>query len=219
MDVVKELFKMQDPVYKAFQGRLMPTVEPSAIIGVRTPMLRAFAKGLRDGTEPFLAALPHRYYEENNLHAFLINETADFDRCLGQVEAFLPYVDNWATCDGLRPKCFRKNRERLLPFIRRWMESAEPYTVRFGIEMLMVHFLDEDFFEESLNWVASVRSSEYYVQMMVAWYFATALAKQWDAALPYLERLPDWERRKTIQKAVESYRITPTQKDYLKGVK
>ncbi len=219
MEIIKELFKMQDPGYKAFQARLMPTVEPAAIIGVRTPMLRAFAKRLGDEKEAFLTMLPHRYYEENNLHTFVINETADFERCLAQVEVFLPYIDNWATCDGLRPKCFGNNRNRLLPAIRRWLVAEHSYTVRFGIEMLMVHYLDEDFFEESLALVAAVRSEEYYVRMMVAWYFATALAKRWSEALPYLECLPEWERRKTIQKAIESNRITPEQKEYLRGVK
>ncbi len=219
MDIEKELFKMQDAGYKAFHCRLMPTVDPAAVIGVRTPMLRAFAKRLGAEAEAFLAALPHRYYEENNLHAFLIAETADFEQCLAQVEAFLPYVDNWATCDGLRPKCFRHERARLLPAIRRWLESAHPYTVRFGIEMLMVHYLDEDFFEEQFALVAAVRSEEYYVKMMVAWYFATALAKRWEEALPYLARLQSWERRKTIRKACESDRITPEQKEFLKGVK
>lgn len=219
MEIVKELFKLQDLGYKAFQGRLMPTVEPSAIIGVRTPLLRALAKRLGGEGKAFLEELPHRYYEENNLHAFMINETADFERCLAQVEAFLPHIDNWATCDGLRPKCFRNNRERLVPAIRRWLAAEHPYTVRFGIEMLMVHYLDEDFFIESLAWVAAVRSEEYYVKMMVAWYFATALAKRWAEALPYLDRLPEWVRRKTVQKAIESDRITPEQKEYLRGVK
>lgn len=219
MDITQELFRLQDVSYKEFHSRLMPTVDAARVIGVRTPQLRVFAKGLGAEAEPFLEAMPHVYYEENNLHAFLLNEMADFEECLARVEAFLPYVDNWATCDGLRPKCFRRNRQRLLPAIRRWLASSHPYTVRFGIEMLMVHFLDEDFFPEALNWVAAIRSEEYYVRMMVAWYFATALAKQWEAALPHLDALGEWERRKTVQKAVESYRITPQQKEYLKGVK
>lgn len=219
MDIKARLFELQDPGYKAFHARLIPTVEPSTIIGVRVPVLRAFAKTLGREADAFLAELPHRYYEENNLHAFLIAETADFERCLEQVEAFLPYIDNWATCDGLRPKCFRKERGRLLPAIRRWLQSEHPYTVRFAIEMLMVHYLDEAFEPEYLRLVAAVRSEHYYVKMMVAWYFATALAKQWEQTLPYLAELSDWERRKTIQKAVESDRITEEQKDYLKGAK
>ena len=219
MDIRAQLFELQDQGYKAFHARLMPTVEPSTIIGVRVPVLRAFAKTLGREADAFLAELPHRYYEENNLHAFLIAETNDFERCLEQVERFLPYIDNWATCDGLRPKCFRKERERLLPAIRRWLQAEHPYTVRFAIEMLMVHYLDEAFDREYLRLVAAVRSEHYYVKMMVAWYFATALAKQWEQTLPYLAELPEWERRKTIQKAAESDRITGEQKDYLKGAK
>ena len=166
-----------------------------------------------------MKSLPHTYYEENNLHAFLIEKIRDFDRTVEELNRFLPYVDNWATCDGLRPKCFRKERERLLPAIRRWLQSEHPYTVRFAIEMLMVHYLDEAFEPEYLRLVAAVRSEHYYVKMMVAWYFATALAKQWEQTLPYLAELPEWERRKTIQKATESDRITGEQKDYLKGAK
>ena len=208
---------MQDCSYRDFHSRLMPTVEKERIIGIRTPQLRRFSKTVGEAGS-FLKELPHYYYEENNLHAFLIAEIKDFDVCLAAVEAFLPYIDNWATCDGLRPKVFAKNTDRLLPRIRVWLASGHPYTVRFGMEMLMCYYLDAQFNPVHLEWVASVSSEEYYVNMMAAWYFATALAKQYDAVLPFIEqrRLSPWVHQKTIQKACESYRITPQQKEYLK---
>ena len=223
MDVQQELFALQDPAYRAFHSKLMPTVDPECIIGVRTPQLRKFAKAFAktDAAAGFLRELPHRYYEENNLHGFLIESMREFDSAIAALDAFLPYVDNWATCDLMRPKVFLKQRDRLLPHIRRWMASTHPYTIRFGIEMLMVHFLDDAFRPEYLDWVADLRSDEYYVNMMIAWFFATALAKQYDAALPYLEknRLAVWTHNKTIQKAVESDRISTEQKSYLRAQK
>ncbi len=223
MDIQKALFSMQDLTYRSFSSKLMPTVDPETVIGVRTPALRKMAKALAKDEHigQFLIRLPHQYYEENNLHAFLICEIRDYDRCVAELERFLPYIDNWATCDGIRPRCFSANPEPLLTKISQWLASAHPYTVRFGIEMLMCHFLDARFEATFLDAVASIRSEEYYVNMMIAWYFATALAKQWESTVPYLEkcRLSPWVHRKTVQKAVESYRITADQKRYLKSLK
>ena len=222
-EIVAELFRLQDKKYAVFQAKLIPTVDAGRIIGVRTPELRSFAKGLyKDGDiASFLAAVPHRYFDENQLHAFIISQEKDFDICIAEIEAFLPFIDNWATCDQLSPKAFKKEPEKLLPYIRAWLKSDRVYTVRFAIGMLMQHFLDERFDPKYADMVAAVRSEEYYINMMVAWYFATALAKQYDAALPYLEgkRLDDWTHNKAIQKSVESYRITPEQKAYLKTLK
>ena len=196
---------------------------PERVIGVRTPTLRKLAKTLRGSgqAEEFLKALPHEFFEENNLHAFLLCEMKDFEACVQAVEDFLPYVDNWATCDQMSPGVFRKNKQALLPHIRRWIASEQCYTRRFGIGMLMSHFLDEDFREEYLSLVSDIRSEEYYVNMMIAWYFATALAKQYEAALPYLEnrRLDPWVHNKAIQKAVESFRVSDGHKTYLKTLK
>lgn len=221
--VQARLFAMQDLPYRDFQCRLMPTVAAEAVIGVRTPELRAFAKAFSKTPEAaeFLASLPHRYYEENNLHGFLIAAMRDFDRVVAALDAFLPYVDNWATCDLIQPKVFQKHLPELLAPIRRWLASGETYTVRFGMEMLMTLYLDDAFRPEYLDWVAGVESGEYYVNMMAAWYFATALAKQYDAALPYIQdrRLPPWTHNKTIQKAIESYRISNEQKAYLRTLK
>ena len=214
---------MQDLPYRDFQCRLVPTVAAEAMIGVRTPELRKFARAFAKTPEAaeFLTSLPHRYYEENNLHGFLIESMKDFSQAVAALDIFLPYVDNWATCDLMRPKVFRKNLPELLIAIRRWLTSEETYTIRFGIEMLMTFYLDEEFQPEYLNWVAELKSEEYYVNMMVAWYFATALAKQYGAALPYIQerRLAPWTHNKTIQKAIESYRITDDQKAYLRTLK
>ena len=222
-EILQSFFALQDLKYKDFQAKLMPTVDKSTIIGVRTPELRRLAKEFakREDVGAFLDALPHRYYDENNLHGFLLCEEKDFDRVVARLDAFLPYIDNWATCDLLSPKAFRKHKTELLPHIRRWLASGEVYTVRFGIEMLMSHYLDGDFSPEYLAWVAAVRSEEYYVNMMIAWYFATALAKQYKSALPILleRRLAPWTHNKTIQKATESYRITEEQKAYLRSLK
>ena len=219
-----ELFAMQDLAYRAFHSKLIPNVNPEKIIGVRTPSLRSYAKqfATRREAEDFLRQLPHEYYEENNLHAFLIEQMRDYQRCVEEWNRFLPYVDNWATCDMPSPKVFRKHLPELIVQIRQWMDSGETYTVRFGIGMLMRFYLEpETFSEEYLQWVAQVRSDEYYVNMMVAWYFATALAKQWEAVVPYIEerRLTQWCHNKSIQKAVESRRIMPEQKTYLRGLR
>ncbi len=222
-EIEEELFRLRDEAYRDFQSKLIPNVPAERMIGVRTPALRACAKALerRPEADDFLMALPHRYFDEDQLHAFILSEMKDFDRCLAGVDRFLPWVDNWATCDQLSPKCFKKHKRELLPCIRRWMDSGATYTVRFGIGMLMQHFLDGDFDPVYLEWVADVRSEEYYVNMMRAWYFATALAKQYEAAAPYIERraLDPWTHNKAIQKAAESYRVTAERKAYLKTMK
>ena len=222
-EIRAELFRLRDEKYRDFQAKLIPGMEPETMIGVRTPALRAYAKELakRADATAFLDALPHVYFDENQLHAFILSGMKDFEECARAVDHFLPYVDNWATCDQLSPKSFGKNRAALLPWIEKWIASKETYTVRFGIGMLMQHFLDADFDPAYLERVAAVESEEYYVNMMRAWYFATALAKQYDAVLPYLEahRLDTWTHNKTIQKSVESYRITDEQKAYLKTLK
>ena len=223
MSIGETLFSLRDEKFAAFQARLIPNVAPERIIGVRTPALRKLAKTLRGSgeAEEFLKALPHDFFEENNLHAFLLCEMKDFDACVQAVEDFLPYVDNWATCDQMSPRVFRKNKQALLPYIRCWIASERCYTRRFGTGMLMSHFLDEDFREEYLRLVSDKRSEEYYVNMMIAWYFATALAKQYEAALPYLEnrRLDPWVHNKTIQKAVESFRVSDEHKACLRALK
>ncbi|MBQ8575656.1 MAG: DNA alkylation repair protein [Clostridia bacterium] len=217
------LFEMQDLEYKAFHSKLMPTVDPDLVIGVRTPQLKKFAKEFAktDMAEDFLNTLPHKFYEENNLHAFLISLLKDYNEVTARLDTFLPYVDNWATCDMMRPTVFKKHLPELLSKIGEWMKSGETYTIRFGIEMLMIYFLDEYFKPEYPEAVAEVRSDEYYVKMMVAWYFATALAKQYEAVLPFIENkvLEPWTHNKAIQKSVESYRITDGQKEYLKTLK
>lgn len=219
----ERLFELQDTKYRDFHSKLIPNIEKDRVIGIRTPVLRRFAKelGKTPEAEDFLRELPHYYYEENNLHMMLLTPMKDFETCLEQIEKFLPYIDNWATCDLPLPKCFEKHKEELLPHIRRWIASGETYTIRYGMGVLMRLYLDEDFRSEYPEWVTGVNSEEYYVNMMIAWYLATALAKQWDAVIPYLEerRLSPWVHRKTIQKAVESYRITPEQKVYLKGLR
>lgn len=223
-DEIREaLFAKQDTAYRDFQAKLIPTIDRETVIGVRTPELRKMAKQFAKQKEigAFLAELPHSYFEENQLHAFIIAERKDFAQCMEELTAFLPYVDNWATCDQMSPKVLKKHRQELMPYIREWIASDETYTVRFGVRMLMEHFLDEDFDLAYPGMVSEIRSEEYYVNMMIAWYFATALAKQYEAVLPYLEekRLETWTHNKAIQKAVESYRITPEQKGYLKGLK
>ena len=222
-EISNELFSLQDKKYRDFQAKLMPTVDPETIIGVRTPALRKYAKQLsrREDIAAFLDKLPHQYFDENQLHAFILSEIKDYGKCVDKVDRFLPYVDNWATCDQLSPKVFKKHRPELIKEIRRWIGSGETYTVRFGIGMLMQHYLDEDFDPAYPEAVSKLRSDEYYVNMMIAWYFATALAKQWDAAIPCIEekRLHAWTHNKAIQKSAESYRITPEQKEYLKSLK
>ena len=222
-EIRKELFALQDEKYRAFQVKLFPTLNPETIIGVRTPDLRSYAKKLlkEDGVTEFLSNLPHRYFDENQIHAFIISEMKDYDRCIGEVKRFLPYVDNWATCDQMSPKVFRKHLPELLECVKDWIGLDETYTIRFGVGMLLEYFLDDAFDLKYPKMVASLRSSEYYVNMMIAWYFATALAKQYETILPFIENriLDAWTHNKAIQKAVESYRITPEQKEYLKTLK
>ena len=219
----RKLFELQDLKYRNFHSKLMPGIDKETIIGIRTPVLRKFAKEFAktEAVEAFLKELPHQYYEENNLHMLLISDIKDCERCLAEVKRFLPYINNWATCDIPRPKCFAKNKAELLPVIKEWIASGETYTIRYGIGTLMSFYLDEDFKPEYIEIAAEVGSEEYYVNMMIAWYLATALAKQWDATIPYLEerKLSPWVHRKTIQKAVESYRITDEQKVYLKSLR
>lgn len=221
--VQARLFEMQDLKYRDFHSKLMPTVDKEKIIGVRVPELRKFAKEFAKTEEAkdFLKILPHKYYEENNIHAFLIEQIKDFDECVSALDDFLLYVDNWATCDMMTPKVFKKNTDKLLPKINEWLISDYAYEVRFAIGMLMKLYLDENFDEKYLKLVAGVKSDEYYINMMIAWYFATALAKQWEKALPYIENksLDNWTHNKAIEKAVESYRITKEQKEYLKTLK
>ncbi len=222
-EIRTELFRLQDVKYRDFQSRLIPSYDSDTMIGVRTPELRKLAKqaGRRTDVSAFLDDLPHTYFDENQLHAFILSEMKDYEACLKRVDSFLPYVDNWATCDQMSPKIFKKYRTELLGSIRNWIKSHQTYTIRFGIKMLMEHFLDEDFSPAYPELVAEVKSDEYYVKMMIAWYFATALAKQYEAVLPFIEeqRLEVWTHHKTIQKAVESYRITPAQKEYLKSLR
>jgi hypothetical protein len=222
-DIRDELFKMQDIEYRDFNSKLIPTVKKEDMIGVRTPELRKYAKKLlkEEGVEDFLHSLPHKYFDENQLHAFIISEIKDFKFCIDELINFLPYLDNWATCDQLSPKIFKKHRNDLLPHIYEWLKSDKTYTVRFGIGMLMEHFLDEDFKTEYPEMVAAVRSEEYYINMMTAWYFATALAKQYESILPFIEgnKLDTWTHNKSIQKAIESNCINAEQKNYLKGLK
>ena len=216
------LYDLQDSKYKDFHCKLIPTVAADTVIGVRTPALRAYAKSLKAAdTAPFLSDLPHKYYDENNLHALLIMGIRDFDTSLAAVKAFLPYVDNWATCDLLRPACFKAHKAELLEEIKDWLASPHTYTLRFGMEMLMLHFMDEDFESCYLDWVAELRSDEYYVNMMLAWFFATAITKQWEAALPYIEnrRLDKWVHNKAIQKAIESYQVPVERKAYLRTLR
>ena len=219
----KDLFALQDEKYRDFHSRLIPNIEKERIIGIRTPVLRKFAKefGKTAESERFLVQLPHTYYEENNLHMMLLAGIKDYEKCVPRIEEFLPYIDNWATCDLPLPKCFEKHKEELLIYIRKWISSDDTYTIRYGIGVLMRLYLEEDFCPEYPELVVNVRSEEYYVNMMIAWYLATALAKQWNVVIPYLEehRLSDRVHRKTIQKAVESYRITKEQKIYLKKLR
>ena len=224
-DILNSLFEMQDKNYQSFQAKLVPSVNQNSVIGVRTPELKLIAKQVfvSPCCNNFLSNLPHKYFEENQLHAFLISLQKDFDICISQLEKFLPYIDNWATCDQLSPVCFKKreNHTKLLPYIREWIKNLHVYTCRFAIKLLMQHFLDEDFSTEYLELVSTVKSSEYYINMMIAWYYATALAKQWDSTIGYIEqnKIEQWTHNKTIQKAIESYRITEEQKTYLRQLK
>ena len=226
--IIKErLFSLSDGEYRRFMIKLLPTIDEKTVIGVRMGDLKNLAKEIlknnsHEEVRSFLSELPHGYYEENMLHVIILSDIKDFDECIREIDRFLPYIDNWGTCDSLRPKCFAKNHEKLFEKIKtEWLSSPLAYTKRFAIEMLMTHFLDEDFSPDILCDVGRIRSEEYYLNMMVAWYFATALAKQYDAALPYLteHRLDAWTHNKTVQKAVESYRIDKDKKEFLRSLR
>ncbi len=222
MNIKEKLFKLQDKKYQEMQFKIIPNIEPNTIIGVRTPELRSLAKELiKEDYKSFLNNLPHQYFDENQLHAFIISEIKDYNECITYLNKFLPYVNNWATCDQLSPKIFKKNTDKLLDQIKIWISSKETYTIRFGIGTLMQYYLDDKFNKEYLKLVSNIKSEEYYINMMIAWYFATALAKKYKETIPYIEKnkLDIWVHNKTIQKAIESYRITPEQKEYLKGLK
>ena len=222
-DIREDLFSNQDVKYRDFQSKLTPTIEANTAIGVRTPVLRKLAKDYskRQDVDNFLADLPHKYFDENQLHAFILSEIKDFDECMGKLERFLPFVDNWATCDQMSPRCFKKNHEKLLPYLNKWIKSDDTYTVRFAIVTFMAHFLDDDFDAGYLGLVSDIKSDEYYINMAIAWYFATALAKQYDKTIPYIENktLDEWTHNKAIQKSIESYRVTAEHKEYLKSLK
>ena len=223
MKIREKLCECRDPENAAFQAKLTPGIPPETFLGVRVPKLRMIEKQFRNTEESkeFLNTLPHKYYDENILHSVFISNLKDYDQVLDALEVFLPYVDNWAVCDTLRPVVFKKQKVNLLDKIKEWIASEKTYTCRFGIDMLMTFYLDDDFQEEYLALVADVHSEEYYVKMMIAWFFATALAKQWDSTIPYIDNrmLDKWVHNKTIQKACESYRITDEQKTYLRTLK
>lgn len=219
MTIQERLFALRDETYAAFSAKLIPTVEPDRFIGVRSPQLRSIAKGLKNNASEFLSALPHRYHEENMLHAYLLCVGSDYATVVEQTERFLPFVDNWAVCDSLAPRAFARHKAELLPRIEKWMSAEHEYTVRFGIGTLMRHYLGADFRPEYLRRVAEIHRNEYYIKMMQAWYFATALAKQWDATLPMLDTLEPWVRAKSIQKALESFRVSPDHKTLLRTLR
>ena len=219
MTIQERLFALRDETYAAFSAKLIPTVELDRFIGVRSPQLRSIAKGLKNNASEFLLALPHRYHEENMLHAYLLCVGSDYATVVEQTERFLPFVDNWAVCDSLAPRAFARHKAELMPRIEKWMSAEHEYTVRFGIGTLMRHYLDADFRPEHLRRVAEIYRNEYYIKMMQAWYFATALAKQWDATLPMLDTLEPWVRAKSIQKAIESFRVSPDHKDLLRTLR
>ena len=222
-EIRERLFSEQDLEYKQFQLKLMPGVKEEKVIGVRTPILRKLAKEYvkHEDIDTFLRSVPHEYYDEYNLAGFIISELKDYDKVIEYIDLQLPFVDNWATCDLLSPKVFKKNRDKLKIDIEHWFSSNEVYTKRFAIEMIMSHYLDEDFDESYFPRIAEIRSDEYYINMMIAWFFATALAKRWDSAIKIIKnrKLQEWTHRKTIQKAIESYRITNEQKEYLRTLK
>ena len=222
-ELQRSLFELQDLKYRDFQSKLLPKTEKEKIIGVRTPILRKFAKEFAQTKEAqkFLRELPHQYYEENNLHLMLVTQIRDYKKCLKEVTQFLPYIDNWATCDLPLPKCFEKHKAELIVDVKNWIASNDTYTIRYGIGVLLRLYLAEDFKDEYPKLVSAVISDEYYVNMMIAWYFATALAKQWEAVIGYLKdrKLTEWVHRKTIQKAIESNRITEEQKAELRGLR
>ena len=247
-ELVKRLLAEQDLKYRDFHASLLPNIDKKSIIGVRVPTMRKIAKEFAAGATPadlgkFLDKLPHKYFEENQVHLFVVERIKDAEQCLRRIEQFLPYIDNWAVCDGKSPKALLKDESRFYAKICEWLKSTKPYTVRFGVNMLMAFFLDDRFDKNQLKRVAAIdekifddagssgaaRSSKkeaqptdrYYVQMVIAWYMATALAKQWDATFPYIKgrKLSPWIHNKSIQKACESYRITDAQKKILRGLK
>ena len=223
MTLYSQLIEVKDDAYREFQAKLVPNIPQEMILGVRTPEMRRIARMVFESPdrEAFLNDLPHRYYEENLIHFFVIAMIRDFDECIRRVEEFLPYVDCWPVSDQATPKSFKKNHQKLLPYIRKWIASEHVYTARFGMRMLMNEYLGEDFREEYLQLVAGKKSDEYYLKMMAAWYFATALAKRYEETVPYFEerRLDEWVHKKAIQKAVESYRVTDEHKEYLKSLR
>ena len=221
MSVYEKLLTVKDYEYREFQVKLVPNISPDSILGVRTPDMRKIAKEVSqsDERDSFLKELPHKYYEENLVHFFIISTIKDFDECIAAVETFLPYIDCWPVSDQSSPKVFKKNHNKLLPYIRKWIASDHVYTARFGIRMLMNEYLGDDFKEEYLELAASNKGEDYYLKMMVAWYFATALAKRYDESVKYIEerKLDEWVHKKAIQKAVESYRVSDEHKQYLKS--
>ena len=223
MTLYDRLNEVRDEAYRELLIRLVPNVPPETVVGVRTPEMRRIAKDVFTSADrdAFLNDLPHKYYEENLIHFFVLSMIRDFDECVRRVEAFLPYVDCWPVSDQATPKAFRKNHEKLLPYIQKWIASEHVYTARFGIRMLMNEFLDADFKEEYLSLVAAKQGEDYYLRMMVAWYFATALAKRYDETVPYLEarRLDEWTHKKAIRKAIESFRVTDAHKEYLRSLR
>jgi len=222
-EITEALLTLAEPEYADFEYKLTPTLPREAFLGVRVPKIRNYAKAIAKTqlAEDFLNELPHKTYDENILHSVLLASYKPFDECLSKVEAFLPYVDNWAVCDTMRPKVFAKNKTALMVKVLEWTKSDKTYTIRFGVDMLMTYFLDGDFDPCQLDIPAGIVSEEYYVNMMIAWYYATALAKQWDATIPVIEskRLGKWVHNKSIQKAIESYRITDKQKEYLRTLR
>ncbi len=220
-DILKSLYALQDTVYRDFQSALLPTVDKMSVIGVRTPELRALARQMRDTADDFIKNLPHKYFEENQLHAFIISDFRDFDSAASAVDSFLSYVDNWATCDQMSPRVFAKNADKLLPYIKKWIKSKHTYTVRFAVLCLMRYFLDDGFDTKYADMVANIKSDEYYINMMRAWYFATAAAKQWRHILQYFKNrvLDTWTHNRAIQKATESYRVSMEHKVELKKYK
>ena len=217
--ILSDLLSMRDEKFAKFNASLLPNISSTKVIGVRTPDLRKYAKNLQN-KEEFLSALPHKYFEENQIHAFILSDVRDFDNCVNMVDKFLPCVDNWATCDQLIPHVFAKNTDKLLPWINKWIKSSDTYTVRFAVGLLMRFYLGEKFQNKYSDMVVKIKSDEYYINMMRAWYFATALAKNWDDVICVENsKLDLWTHNKTIQKSIESFRITPQQKQYLKKLK
>jgi len=220
-NIVKSLYALQDTTYRDFQSALLPTVDKKSVIGVRTPELRSLARKLRGISDDFINNLPHKYFEENQLHAFIISDIRDFDSAVSAVDSFLPFVDNWATCDQMSPRVFAKNIDKLLPYIKKWIKSKHTYTVRFGVLCLMRYFLDDGFDTKYADMVANIKSDEYYINMMRAWYFATACAKQLTHILPYFKNgaLDTWTHNRAIQKAIESYRVLDVNKAILRNLR